>query len=1024
MAGLETVYATHNFIAENSDEISFNVGEPVIVLEKDDGYQDGWWQGRNIHGEIGLFPMNYTSFKQPTHQTLENKIDTLETAIKKMDITKPKGTTTNDLPPTPSISNSSRHSSTLPPQQQQPLTTSTSTNQIHSSSSSVSSYQPSSIYTNSSSHMAPASYQKKLSTKYVHQSVYTSLQNAQLKSSLPEDWSVEQVAIWLGLMGFSDIATTFEKQEITGDILLELNVESLKELNVSTFGKRFKIVNAIKVLADENIKRKESMDTQSDNNSTLHSSSLPPLTPSMTPPSSNTTTMTSNNTITYTDDDDLISDYSSIIKKTLHSSTTSPRLSAATTKTNDTASPSSSTSYPSSPNNKSPLMSPTIASSSNISTTSSNYNPLNPSDIAYLNSNNNVNTVINNTQPLMNNNTSGLIQRSATPLNRSLSTSSYQPTSYFNNNNKSSLNYSQSLNKSNTMYNISNPMSSVQPQHRVSVDQIGRSSMSSLKNTNSSQNNSKSRYNFVRNSFLNPAKSQNVLLTSSSRFSMDGIAQRLDKENSLPDMEGWLYKQGDKYKTWNKRWFVLKEANFFYFKSPKDTRMKGIINLHGYQVIADENINPGKYCFKLQHERERTFYFYTDTELGLKSWMSTLLKSTITRDYTSPVMSSSNIPTVSLDVARRMKPRPPSTIFGKEFDPERPLSSNSNYDSRPFSLTYSEQPQPIMRMSMSDETHHLYSNSNNNNQTQESGLLGNEDELGLSQQHRHHHSSLSSSLSSPPASPPPSSPPPPAPPQLQPLPSISSSSTITDRNKKKKINSMIYDDDEDLIDPLQRPSSSTSNQLSLHYNNIDYSSNKTDLTYQPEQQQRKDSFHIIHDRIEELDNENEDDDEEADDHNENRNKNRATSWQWDEKDYVQWINQHLMNNDNINNVKLNHITELRTGEYLILLLESISGKQVRKPASTLHHDPSIPLTNMQMLDCLVASFKFMGREGVLVDGRYTIKDIFSGNESKIIEMLRTIKDWANQLHPSSDKKASGCTFGENEEGILDELEEA
>lgn len=36
-----------------------------------------------------------------------------------------------------------------------------------------------------------------------------------------------------------------------------------------------------------------------------------------------------------------------------------------------------------------------------------------------------------------------------------------------------------------------------------------------------------------------------------------------------PDMEGWLFKQGDKYKTWNKRWFVLKSNNLFYFKSPK-----------------------------------------------------------------------------------------------------------------------------------------------------------------------------------------------------------------------------------------------------------------------------------------------------------------------------------------------------------------------------------------------------------------------------------------------------------------------
>lgn len=40
-------------------------------------------------------------------------------------------------------------------------------------------------------------------------------------------------------------------QEITGDILLELNLEALKELEVNTFGKRFKIQSAINALREE-----------------------------------------------------------------------------------------------------------------------------------------------------------------------------------------------------------------------------------------------------------------------------------------------------------------------------------------------------------------------------------------------------------------------------------------------------------------------------------------------------------------------------------------------------------------------------------------------------------------------------------------------------------------------------------------------------------------------------------------------------------------------------------------------------
>jgi hypothetical protein len=41
---LETVYAAHNFEAENDDELTFKVGETVIVMQKDDGFNDGWWK--------------------------------------------------------------------------------------------------------------------------------------------------------------------------------------------------------------------------------------------------------------------------------------------------------------------------------------------------------------------------------------------------------------------------------------------------------------------------------------------------------------------------------------------------------------------------------------------------------------------------------------------------------------------------------------------------------------------------------------------------------------------------------------------------------------------------------------------------------------------------------------------------------------------------------------------------------------------------------------------------------------------
>lgn len=38
------VYALHDFSPENPDEVPFRAGDRIEVIERDDQYQDGWWQ--------------------------------------------------------------------------------------------------------------------------------------------------------------------------------------------------------------------------------------------------------------------------------------------------------------------------------------------------------------------------------------------------------------------------------------------------------------------------------------------------------------------------------------------------------------------------------------------------------------------------------------------------------------------------------------------------------------------------------------------------------------------------------------------------------------------------------------------------------------------------------------------------------------------------------------------------------------------------------------------------------------------
>eukprot|EP00767_Chilomastix_cuspidata_P003086 gnl/Chilomastix_cuspidata/3207.p1 GENE.gnl/Chilomastix_cuspidata/3207~~gnl/Chilomastix_cuspidata/3207.p1 ORF type:complete len:196 (-),score=8.61 gnl/Chilomastix_cuspidata/3207:83-670(-) len=52
------------------------------------------------------------------------------------------------------------------------------------------------------------------------------------------------------------------------------------------------------------------------------------------------------------------------------------------------------------------------------------------------------------------------------------------------------------------------------------------------------------------------------------------------------DKEGWLTKEGGSWKSWKKRWFVLKDSTLYYFKSKTSGSALGTFSLRGAGVRA------------------------------------------------------------------------------------------------------------------------------------------------------------------------------------------------------------------------------------------------------------------------------------------------------------------------------------------------------------------------------------------------------------------------------------------------------
>lgn len=65
-----------------------------------------------------------------------------------------------------------------------------------------------------------------------------------------------------------------------------------------------------------------------------------------------------------------------------------------------------------------------------------------------------------------------------------------------------------------------------------------------------------------------------------------------------PDKEGWLWKQGGRFKSWKRRWFILKDNCLYYFEYTQDKEPKGIIPLENIHIRTAED-GHRKSCFEL-----------------------------------------------------------------------------------------------------------------------------------------------------------------------------------------------------------------------------------------------------------------------------------------------------------------------------------------------------------------------------------------------------------------------------------------
>ncbi|CAN3377331.1 hypothetical protein DIURU_003420 [Diutina rugosa] len=251
------------FNARLGDELSLKVGDKVEVLADDSEYNDGWYMGKNLlTGDVGLYPKSFThaaaadaevasvqkklaqvSLDEPQDEFCDVSFEQ-ETMSPKGDVLSPKG----DAIHTP---------------KQVSRTVTRPANGFHTQTPPPSAALPAHPKTNGTTTTTTASPAP--SNTLASPSLSSRTTNAGAIAGPPIDdvvsWSPDDVANYFSkqLKFDQSIANSFKRHEISGQILLELDLSHLKELEIDSFGTRFQIYKEIEKLKSPQIARNKSL---------------------------------------------------------------------------------------------------------------------------------------------------------------------------------------------------------------------------------------------------------------------------------------------------------------------------------------------------------------------------------------------------------------------------------------------------------------------------------------------------------------------------------------------------------------------------------------------------------------------------------------------------------------------------------------------------------------------------------------------------------------------------------------------
>ena len=142
---------------------------------------------------------------------------------------------------------------------------------------------------------------------------------------------------------------------------------------------------------------------------------------------------------------------------------------------------------------------------------------------------------------------------------------------------------------------------------------------------------------------------------------------------------GWLYKRTKTTKTWHRRWFVLRDYQFVYYKDEQEYKVEGIINTADIMTVAMVNDPKNHNRHFALFTPSNNVHLRADNVPDAQDWID-IIKQT-SSDATESLLSSSYQRMSILESAMRKKEpteerdHDEGIVFPSDFQPEHRIQS-------------------------------------------------------------------------------------------------------------------------------------------------------------------------------------------------------------------------------------------------------------------------------------------------------------------------------------------------------------